>query len=74
MEEGKDESEALYLALQMMSLKIIDLSQRLTKFGNQDEVDLKWSEKMTQLFKTIYKKESTNKYFCKALVPLIKFF
>jgi len=26
MEEGKDESEALYLALQMMSLKIIDLS------------------------------------------------
>lgn len=69
----------MFLSLKMLSTRVIELTQRLKSinypFTIQEKTsDYKWSTKLYQLFKTIYKSEerSTETKYYQAVFPLIK--
>jgi hypothetical protein len=63
-------------------LKVIDLSQRLHKYGDarpiEDlNIDSRWASKVTELFQDIYKTERkfklAQRYYSKAIYPVVKY-
>jgi len=58
------EGNVLFLTIQMLSLKVIDLSRRMKKDddNSHDEMaDTHWKNKMIKYFKDLYKSEQKAK-------------
>lgn len=81
MVETNHPGNILFLTIQMLSLKVIDLSSRLKKDEDNlhdETVDRHWTRTMIKYFKELYKSEQKAKtphqQYHKAIIPLIKYF
>ena len=66
----------------MLTCKIIDLNQRLIKYGEvrqeeDEQMDMRWSARVLELFQDIFKTEhkikNASRHYFKAIYPMIKY-